>query len=113
MAAVVEKFNHHVNIRQDLFGFIDIFACSPGRGNLGVQACVAGDIASRVQKILAEPRARIWLESGNNIAVFGWGLKVQDSAQKGKKDGKPRRKVMALREVRVTIEDWTGVQAAP
>lgn len=92
-AGVVEKFvrfpppGHHV----DLFGVIDIVAIvteldtatsyalgdEPPRkatSTLGIQACAGGngDHARRRAKILAEPRARQWLEAGNRLELWSW-----------------------------------------
>ena len=72
-AAVVERWNAHAKVRQDLYGFADILCVWPGvTGVLAVQACVTGDQAKRVAKIAAEPRARVWLAAGNRIQVVGW-----------------------------------------
>lgn len=70
-AGVVEKWNPHVRIRQDLFGCIDIIACD-GIKTLGIQACSATDQARRRGKILAEPRALVFIKSGNRLFVHGW-----------------------------------------
>ena len=72
-AAVVERFNPHAKVRQDLFGFIDLVAVRPDHpGVLAVQACVTGDQSKRLAKIAEEPRARTWLAAGNPIQVIGW-----------------------------------------
>ena len=71
IAQVVERFNPHAKIRQDLFGFIDIVAM--GRGHiLGVQATSTPNIGSRIDKIVNEPKAKTWLESEGRIEVWGW-----------------------------------------
>jgi hypothetical protein len=71
LAAVVEKWNPHARIRQDLFGCIDILALKDG-ATLAVQATSGSNVASRVKKIaeneaLPEMRAAGW-----SIAVWGW-----------------------------------------
>ena len=71
-AAVVEHWNPHARIRQDLFGGIDVVALM-GFFTLGVQACTVGDQSKRIAKILAEPRVRSWLRAGNTLEVWGWG----------------------------------------
>jgi hypothetical protein len=73
--AVVEKWNPHSHIRQDLWGFADLIAMHPDNGLLLVQACMVGDQQKRIAKVRAEPRHREWLLAGRGwtaIAVFGW-----------------------------------------
>ena len=71
--AIVEKWNPHAKVRQDLFGFADIVAIAADEpGVLAVQACVTGDQSKRVAKIHAESRAAIWRAAGNRIEVHGW-----------------------------------------
>ena len=70
-AAVVEKWNPHARIRQDLFGIIDVLAVRDG-DTLGVQCTSASNVSSRVQKITdsdALPRLR---EAGWLVVVHGW-----------------------------------------
>lgn len=68
---VVEKWNKFAKVRQDLFGCIDIVACD-GEKTVGVQACAASSQAARRTKIVNEPRALVWLKSGNRLFVHGW-----------------------------------------
>lgn len=75
VCGVVERWNPHVMIRQDLFGFADIIAI--GKGIIAVQATSGGGSGSsnfnaRIRKILAEHRAKIWLQSGGRIQVWSW-----------------------------------------
>lgn len=73
LAEVVERRIPHTNITRDLFGFIDIVAIEVGaKGLLGVQTTSMAHRSSRVKKVLAEPRARLWLEAGNRIRVMAW-----------------------------------------
>jgi hypothetical protein len=66
----VEKWNPHVKIRQDLFGFIDILAIKKGE-TLAVQ-CTSTGVAARVKKIQeSEYLARV-REAGWKIYVIGW-----------------------------------------
>jgi len=95
VAAVVERFNPHAKVRQDLFGFIDIVACFPEFGVLGVQACAGASHAARRAKILAEPRVRPWLESGGRVEV--WSYRRAGAAG--------RRKVWTLRREEVVLAD--------
>jgi hypothetical protein len=50
VAAVVERWNHHARIRQDLFGCLDVVAVGNGE-TVGVQACAYSDIAKRVRDL--------------------------------------------------------------
>jgi len=67
---VVEKWNPHARIRQDLFGFIDILAIKRGE-TLAVQATAAG-VSARLKKINDSellPKVR---EAGWTIQIWGW-----------------------------------------
>jgi hypothetical protein len=80
---VVEKWNPHAKIRQDLFGFIDVVALEPGkRGVLAVQACRTDDQSTRIAKIHAEPRAAVWLKAKNRIQVIGWAKRGPQDTRK-------------------------------
>lgn len=70
---VVEKWNPHAKIRQDLFGCIDVVALHHGvPGILGVQATTTANAAARLLKIMAIPAAKLWVECGNRLWVVGW-----------------------------------------
>jgi hypothetical protein len=77
-AAVTEHWNPHARIRQDLFGFCDVLAIAPGE-TLAIQATSAGNVSSRVQKLLEEEGValRVWdcLRAGWRIEV--WGLRAK------------------------------------
>ena len=88
-AQVVEKWNMWSKTRVDLFGVIDIIAIHPDyRGCLGVQATSRGHINARKKKIEEEPRAKLWLECGNRLEIWGWG--------KMKKSGKWEVKIIQV-----------------
>lgn len=70
-AAVVEKWNPHARIRQDLFGVIDIVATA--NKIIGVQACASASHSARVKKSLAEPQLVGWLRAGGHFWVMSWG----------------------------------------
>lgn len=119
-AGVVEKFvrfpppGHHV----DLFGVIDIVAIvtdfaqgtrwdaegrqhdirPPGVATIGIQACAGGngDHSRRRAKILAEPRARQWVEAGNRLELWSWS----------KRGDAGRRKLWTLRVEVFARESW-------
>ena len=50
MCAVVEKWNPHVKIRQDLFGFVDVLAVGNGE-TVAIQSTSKTNLSSRVKKI--------------------------------------------------------------
>ena len=100
--AIVEKWNPHVRIRQDLFGFADLLAMKAGETPLLIQVTSTG-WASRVQKILDEPRAELALQSGFRIEVHGWRkLKV-------KRGGKAFRWTPKI--IQITQEDFDAAKA--
>jgi hypothetical protein len=70
-AAVVEKWNPHARIRQDLFGFIDILAVKDGE-TLAVQATSYANTSSRVAKIADAETAGPVRKAGWKIWVMGW-----------------------------------------
>jgi hypothetical protein len=70
-AQVVEKWNPHAKIRQDLFGCIDIVALTPD-GILGIQACAGASHAARAAKMRAEPKVAAWLSAGGLLTVWSW-----------------------------------------
>lgn len=70
-AQVVEKWNMHAHVLQDLFGVIDIVAITPA-GILGIQATTGSNHASRRTKILAEPRAKLWVDAGGKLELWTW-----------------------------------------
>jgi hypothetical protein len=74
LPAVVERWNPHARIRQDLYGFLDLVALDGEPGLLGIQATSSSNAASRVRKILEleSDAPRRWLEAGNRIEVWGW-----------------------------------------
>lgn len=96
-AAVVEKWNPHAHIRQDLFGCIDIIAVFPGFGILAVQATSGegGNHAARRAKAISEPRLRKWLESGGRFEVWSF----RKAGERGK------RKLWAMRRDPVVLDD--------
>lgn len=94
-AGVVEKFvrfpppGHLV----DLFGCLDLVAIVPpfdkdGNGwpepgaILGIQACAGPSHAPRRAKILAEPRAKAWVEAGGRLELWSWSKRGDRGKQK-------------------------------
>ena len=84
-ATVVEHWNPHAKIRQDLFGFVDVMGIrsffnpvDPVNNihtNVGVQATSYTNVSARVKKIKESEHAKTWLLAGNAIEVHGWHKK--------------------------------------
>ena len=93
--AVVERWNSYTRTRHDLYGFADLLAMR-GRELLAVQATSTANVSARVKKILAEPRARLWVEPGSQrfIVVVGWA----------KRGARGKRKTWTVKEVPVDAE---------
>ena len=71
LTAVVERWNPHAMIRQDLFGLIDVIGLGEGE-TLAVQ-CTTGDhVAERVQKIADSDKIAQIRKAGWRIVVHGW-----------------------------------------
>ena len=71
LVGIVEKWNPHARIRQDLYGFIDLLAVRPGE-TLGVQATSGSNVSARVAKIAEHENYPRVLEAGWVIEVWGW-----------------------------------------
>ena len=71
LVAVVEHWNPHARIRQDLFGFIDVLAVGP-HGVLAVQTTSAANVAPRIRKIAEHPNVGHVRDAGIAIHVHGW-----------------------------------------
>jgi hypothetical protein len=70
--AVVEKWNPHARVRQDLFGFADLLAIR-GNETIAIQTTVSSGMAARLVKIRQCKAAALWLAcSSRKIVVHGW-----------------------------------------
>jgi hypothetical protein len=74
-AEVVEHWNPHARIRQDLFGFVDILALR-GPDTLAVQTTTVSNVPARVRKIAGSPLVGAVREAGWLIHVHGWRKKA-------------------------------------
>lgn len=83
----------------DFIGCIDIIAFRDGE-IVGVQATSdsGGNHSARRHKILAEPRARKWLEAGGKLWLWSW-------AQRG---AAGERKLWTLRFEPITLDDFAS-----
>ena len=70
-AAVVEHWNPHAHIRQDLFGIIDVLAVGKG-GTVAVQCTSYSNVASRVTKIADSEAIGDIRDAGWKVLVHGW-----------------------------------------
>lgn len=72
--AIVEHWNPHAMIRQDLFGFVDLLAIRKGE-TLAVQTTTSDHLAHRIAK-LDEPKVQPLVaavrEAGWKIHMHGW-----------------------------------------
>lgn len=71
LAAVVERWNPHARIRQDLFGVIDVLAIRAGE-TLAVQATSGSNVSARVRKIAEAEHLGAIREAGWRFEVHGW-----------------------------------------
>lgn len=71
MAAVVERWNPHAHIRQDLFGIVDVLGIKEGE-TVAVQATSGSNVASRLTKIAEHESTPIIRRAGWKFFVHGW-----------------------------------------
>lgn len=71
-AQVVERWNPHAFIRQDLYGWIDIIAVHPTFGILGVQTTTGDHLAHRIQKASGNAALVAWVVAGGKLCAHGW-----------------------------------------
>lgn len=73
LAAVVERWIPHADLRADLFGFADVLAVHPrDRLFLLVQTTTTDNLASRVAKVQRRPETALWLRAGGRVELHGW-----------------------------------------
>ncbi|MCA1833025.1 MAG: hypothetical protein ABR520_11185 [Mycobacteriales bacterium] len=120
IAQVVEQhlpFPKPFGTKRDLFGVIDIVAICPGCPSdfsdapfigrpsiVAIQATSAltgGNHAARRAKILAEPRAKAWVEAGGRLELWSWS----------KRGDRGKAKRWTLRVEAFTAESWSGAAA--
>lgn len=70
-ATVVEKWNSHARIRQDLFGIIDVLAVGKGI-TIGVQCTSYSGVSARVNKIADHTSTPHLRDAGWALYVHGW-----------------------------------------
>jgi hypothetical protein len=70
LAEVVERWNPHARVRQDLFGCLDILAIGPDI--VGVQTTSGSNTASRVKKLEQSEVLPVLKAAGIRVVVHGW-----------------------------------------
>lgn len=70
-AAIVEKWNPHVKIRQDLFGIIDVIGVRRGE-TIGVQSTSFNNRTSRIKKMAESEAIGDLREADWTLEVHGW-----------------------------------------
>ncbi len=74
LVAIVEKWNPHARIRQDLYGFIDLLAIRENEV-LGVQSTSDSNLSARVNKITEHENVARVRKAGIRIVAHGWRKK--------------------------------------
>jgi hypothetical protein len=69
--AVVEKWNAHARIRQDLFGVVDVLCIGNGE-TVAIQTTGGSNVASRIAKIAESEAVPDMRDCGWKIFVHGW-----------------------------------------
>jgi len=92
--AMVERWNPHSHVRQDLLGFIDIIGLNHARGIVGIQS-TGQAFASHRRKILEEraEECMLWLRCGGRVDLIGWRKLLV------KRGGKARRWAPRIEEI--------------
>ena len=70
LVQVVERWNPHARVRQDLYGCIDVLAV--GSDIVGVQATSGSNVAARVRKLTDSPALPVLRKAGVRVLVHGW-----------------------------------------
>lgn len=73
LVQVVERWNPHVRVRQDLFGIIDVLAV--GKDIVGVQCTSRDHISDHMTKMRESNRLPTLLGAGMRVLLHGWKKK--------------------------------------
>lgn len=68
---ITEHWNPYANIRQDLFGFIDLLAFR-GEKIMAVQTTSGENVTHRIDKMATIPAALKWVFGGHMLVIHGW-----------------------------------------
>jgi hypothetical protein len=80
LCKVVEKWNAHAEIRQDLWG-CDILAVRVGKPPLLVQTTTQPNQSARISKLRALPSTARLLRAGWQIHIHGWKARGCDETK--------------------------------
>lgn len=70
LVQVVEKWNPHARVRQDLYGIIDVLAV--GEDIVAVQTTSGTHVTERVAKITESDALPVLRKAGIRVLVHGW-----------------------------------------
>lgn len=70
LVQVVERWNPHARVRQDLYGCIDVLAV--GDDIVAVQATSGSNVSKRVAKITESAALPVLRRAGIRVLVHGW-----------------------------------------
>ena len=71
LVQVVEKWNPHARIRQDLFGIVDVLAIVGGE-TVAIQSTSWGNVSSRIRKMSESESIGPLRNAGWRMIVHGW-----------------------------------------
>lgn len=66
-----ETYDGRFQRSKDLLGIFDSLILGKGE-TIGCQECSRSSVSARRKKMLAEPRLKAWLESGNRAVILAW-----------------------------------------
>ena len=70
--AIVEKWNPHARIRQDMYGFADLVVMDDSAGLLALQVTSNQNVPARVEKLSGVAAVVEWLKRGLRCEVWGY-----------------------------------------
>lgn len=108
-AQVVERFNMHAKLRQDLFGFADVLGLGDGE-IVAIQATggEGGNHAARRAKLTSSPGCLAWLKAGGRVLLWSWALR---GARGARKLYEHREEEILLRDIDLEAVAWTIAEA--
>ncbi len=71
LVQVVERWNPHARVRQDLFGIVDVLAVSDSE-IVAVQTTSGSNVSARLAKLTESAALPILRRAGIRVLVHGW-----------------------------------------